>query len=100
MTRYSSTLSSPNVFIPTATVYARHALATLGWSRETPGYWPHTIQVGILAGLLSASVTSYNDSVFGITEIDCMDRVDTLRAMETVLQSVIAQGVWYLAWLW
>jgi 17beta-estradiol 17-dehydrogenase / very-long-chain 3-oxoacyl-CoA reductase len=46
MTRYSSTLSSPNLFIPTATEYARHALKTLGWSRETPGYWPHSVQVG------------------------------------------------------
>lgn len=49
MTRYSSTLSSPNLFIPTATEYARHALKTLGWSRETPGYWPHTVQVSAVA---------------------------------------------------
>lgn len=45
MTQYSSTLSNPSLFIPTATVYVRHALATLGWSSETPGYWPHSVQV-------------------------------------------------------
>ena len=45
MTQYSSTLSNPSVFIPTASTYARHALRTLGWSDRTTGYWPHTIQV-------------------------------------------------------
>ena len=45
MTSYSSTLSSPSLFIPSATTYARSALMTLGWSQRTTGYWPHTIQV-------------------------------------------------------
>ena len=48
MTQYSTTLSNPSLFIPTATTYARHALMTLGWAKETPGYWPHTIQVAVL----------------------------------------------------
>ncbi|ELU03062.1 hypothetical protein CAPTEDRAFT_167281 [Capitella teleta] len=44
MTSYSATLSSPSLFIPSATTYARNALMTLGWSQRTTGYWPHTIQ--------------------------------------------------------
>jgi short-subunit dehydrogenase len=51
MTQYSSTLSNPSLLIPTATTYARHALATLGWSKETPGYWPHSLQLW-LSGLI------------------------------------------------
>jgi len=45
MTQYSTTLSNPSLFIPTASTYGRHALMTLGWAKETPGYWPHTVQV-------------------------------------------------------
>ncbi|KAK2171055.1 hypothetical protein NP493_1109g00058 [Ridgeia piscesae] len=44
MTKFSSTLSNPSLFIPTASTYARHALTTLGWSERTTGYWPHTLQ--------------------------------------------------------
>ena len=50
MTGYSSTLSNPSLFIPTATTYARNALVTLGWSDRTTGYWPHTIQVTHFSG--------------------------------------------------
>jgi len=45
MTQYSATLSSPSLSIPSAATYARHALMTLGWAGETPGYWPHALQV-------------------------------------------------------
>jgi len=48
MTQYSESLSSPSLSIPSATTYARHALATLGWAKETPGYWPHTFQVTVV----------------------------------------------------
>lgn len=52
MTQYSSTLSNPSLFIPTATTYVRHALSTLGCSSETPGYWPHSVQVNHLIATL------------------------------------------------
>ena len=45
MTRYSKTLTSNGFLVPSAEVYARHAVATLGYSGRTTGYWPHTIQV-------------------------------------------------------
>lgn len=45
MTRYSETLSNPNLLIPSASVYARHAVATLGYSARTTGYLPHSIMV-------------------------------------------------------
>ncbi|XP_074660762.1 inactive hydroxysteroid dehydrogenase-like protein 1 isoform X2 [Tubulanus polymorphus] len=48
MTAYSETLSTTNFFIPSASVYARHALKTLGWARKTTGYWPHTLQHWLL----------------------------------------------------
>ena len=53
MTEFSSTLSNPNLLIPNASTYARHALATLGWSVRTTGYWPHTLQVSPLITLHS-----------------------------------------------
>jgi len=48
MTQYSTTLSNPSLFIPTATTYARHALSTLGWTHQTTGYLPHTAVVMLL----------------------------------------------------
>ncbi|KAK2864291.1 hypothetical protein Q7C36_003445 [Tachysurus vachellii] len=33
---------------PQPHVYARHALSTLGISHRTTGYWPHTLQLGLL----------------------------------------------------
>ncbi|XP_063400766.1 inactive hydroxysteroid dehydrogenase-like protein 1 isoform X1 [Mytilus trossulus] len=47
MTRYSQTLSKPGLFIPSADTYAKSAIATLGYSSRTSGYWPHTIQAWI-----------------------------------------------------
>lgn len=44
----SSTTSRPSWFAPTPDVYARHAISTLGVSNRTTGYWPHTLQYGLL----------------------------------------------------
>ncbi|XP_046551500.1 inactive hydroxysteroid dehydrogenase-like protein 1 [Haliotis rubra] len=44
MTRYSETLSNTNLFIPTASVYARNAIKTLGYTARTSGYLPHAFQ--------------------------------------------------------
>jgi len=57
MTQYSASLSSPSLSIPSATTYARHALATLGWAAETPGYWPHTLQVTVTINLTANCLT-------------------------------------------
>lgn len=35
-------------FVPKPEVYARHALSTLGVSNRTTGYWPHTLQYGLM----------------------------------------------------
>ena len=56
MTQYSASLSIPSLSIPSATTYARHALATLGWAKETAGYWPHTFQVTTVVSLLFFTV--------------------------------------------
>ncbi|XP_030628364.1 inactive hydroxysteroid dehydrogenase-like protein 1 [Chanos chanos] len=37
--------------VPHVQVYARHALSTLGVTRRTTGYWPHTIQFGLVRSL-------------------------------------------------
>ncbi|GAB1610918.1 inactive hydroxysteroid dehydrogenase-like protein 1 [Argonauta hians] len=51
MTHYSETLSNPNLLIPSASVYARHAIATLGFSNRTTGYWPHSLLLWLLTKL-------------------------------------------------
>ncbi|TMS12359.1 Inactive hydroxysteroid dehydrogenase-like protein 1 [Larimichthys crocea] len=35
-------------FAPKPEVYARHAISTLGVSNRTTGYWPHTLQYGLM----------------------------------------------------
>lgn len=35
-------------FAPKPEVYARHAISTLGVSHRTTGYWPHTVQYGLM----------------------------------------------------
>ncbi|KAM4522769.1 inactive hydroxysteroid dehydrogenase-like protein 1 [Odontesthes bonariensis] len=35
-------------FVPKPEVYARHAISTLGVSNRTTGYWPHTLQFGLM----------------------------------------------------
>ncbi|XP_047244020.1 inactive hydroxysteroid dehydrogenase-like protein 1 [Girardinichthys multiradiatus] len=35
-------------FVPSPEVYARHAISTLGVSNRTTGYWPHTLQYGLI----------------------------------------------------
>ena len=39
---------SPNMFVPTATIYVKSALATLPYASRTCGYWCHGLQVGCL----------------------------------------------------
>ncbi|XP_061756883.1 inactive hydroxysteroid dehydrogenase-like protein 1 isoform X1 [Nerophis ophidion] len=40
--------STEGWFAPTPEVYARHAISTLGVSNRTTGYWPHTLQNGLM----------------------------------------------------
>ncbi|XP_072299690.1 inactive hydroxysteroid dehydrogenase-like protein 1 [Eucyclogobius newberryi] len=35
-------------FVPKPQVYAQHAISTLGVSHRTTGYWPHTLQFGLI----------------------------------------------------
>ncbi|KAK5622349.1 hypothetical protein CRENBAI_004951 [Crenichthys baileyi] len=35
-------------FVPSPEVYASHAISTLGVSNRTTGYWPHTLQYGLI----------------------------------------------------
>ncbi|XP_039209736.1 inactive hydroxysteroid dehydrogenase-like protein 1 isoform X2 [Crotalus tigris] len=43
VTTLSSTLSKMSFFVPSPDEYVRHAVTTLGVSRRTTGYWPHTL---------------------------------------------------------
>ncbi|XP_066493701.1 inactive hydroxysteroid dehydrogenase-like protein 1 [Tiliqua scincoides] len=45
MTTYSDKLSQKGILVPSGEEYAHHAIATLGISRRTAGYWPHSIMV-------------------------------------------------------
>ncbi|XP_074541223.1 inactive hydroxysteroid dehydrogenase-like protein 1 [Halichoeres trimaculatus] len=40
--------STEGWFVPKPDVYARHAISTLGVSNRTTGYWPHTLQYGLM----------------------------------------------------
>lgn len=48
----STSTSSPSRgeswLAPNPEVYARHAISTLGVSNRTTGYWPHTLQYGLM----------------------------------------------------
>lgn len=50
--RQPSSSSSPSTsegwFTPKPEVYAHHAISTLGVSNRTTGYWPHTLQYGLV----------------------------------------------------
>ncbi|XP_061449678.1 inactive hydroxysteroid dehydrogenase-like protein 1 [Rhineura floridana] len=43
LTKFSSTLTKKSFFVPSADEYAHHAVTTLGLSKRTTGYWPHSI---------------------------------------------------------
>lgn len=47
----SSRRTGGSWLVPTPDVYARHAVTTLGVSNHTTGYWPHTLQVGLMRSL-------------------------------------------------
>lgn len=47
----SSRQTRDNWLVPRPDVYARHAVTTLGVSHHTTGYWPHTLQVGLMRSL-------------------------------------------------
>lgn len=44
----SSLSSREGWFVPKPEVYVRHAISTLGISNRTTGYWPHTLQYGLM----------------------------------------------------
>ncbi|XP_070705600.1 inactive hydroxysteroid dehydrogenase-like protein 1 [Pempheris klunzingeri] len=44
----STASSAQGWFAPKPEVYARHAISTLGVSNRTTGYWPHTLQYGLM----------------------------------------------------
>ncbi|XP_042359388.1 inactive hydroxysteroid dehydrogenase-like protein 1 [Plectropomus leopardus] len=44
----STPASTPGWFAPAPEVYARHAISTLGVTNRTTGYWPHTLQYGLM----------------------------------------------------
>lgn len=44
----ASTTSREGWFVPSPEVYAYHAISTLGVSNRTTGYWPHTLQYGLI----------------------------------------------------
>ncbi|KAM4712614.1 inactive hydroxysteroid dehydrogenase-like protein 1 [Anableps anableps] len=47
----SSSSSREGLFVPSPEVYARHAVSTLGVSSRTTGYWPHTLQYGLMKSI-------------------------------------------------
>lgn len=50
MVAYSKYLMN-SLFVPSPSVYARHAVRTLGYARRTTGYWLHDIMVALVSCL-------------------------------------------------
>ncbi|XP_071955285.1 inactive hydroxysteroid dehydrogenase-like protein 1 [Antedon mediterranea] len=46
--QYGGDVQSPGYFIPSASLYAKSALQTLGVTSRTTGYWPHQLQFYIV----------------------------------------------------
>lgn len=44
MADFGETMPRSRFLIPSASVYAKHAVASIGLSNRTAGYWPHAIQ--------------------------------------------------------
>ncbi|XP_072163044.1 inactive hydroxysteroid dehydrogenase-like protein 1 [Diadema setosum] len=44
MADFGSTVPHSRFLIPSASVYAKHAVASIGISSRTAGYWPHAVQ--------------------------------------------------------
>lgn len=47
----SSSSTQQGWFVPTPEVYAHHAVSTLGIAHRTTGYWPHTLQFGLMRAI-------------------------------------------------
>ncbi|XP_058447888.1 inactive hydroxysteroid dehydrogenase-like protein 1 [Malaya genurostris] len=47
MNSFSDSLMAGGIFIPNAESYAKHAVFTLGKTKQTTGYWSHGIQYGV-----------------------------------------------------
>lgn len=45
MTKCGDKMSKNGILVPSGEEYAHHAIATLGISRRTAGYWPHSVEV-------------------------------------------------------
>ncbi|XP_068206594.1 hydroxysteroid dehydrogenase-like protein 1 [Palaemon carinicauda] len=51
MTAWNEDMSKPGLTIPTPADFASQAVATIGYAKETAGYWSHEIQLMVLRSL-------------------------------------------------
>lgn len=68
MNNYSTTvMSGGNILIPDVETYTKSAVASLGRTNETTGYWLHGIQVNLLFHLTHVFFSSSHDFFFHYT---------------------------------
>ncbi|XP_053384919.1 inactive hydroxysteroid dehydrogenase-like protein 1 isoform X2 [Mercenaria mercenaria] len=94
MTRYSKTLTSYGLLVPSAEVYARHAVATLGYSGRTTGYWPHSIQMW-LSNMIPEWLWMWGASRLNtalrrqaLERLDRKDKMKSSDSMNTIAEAV------------
>ncbi|XP_052799770.1 inactive hydroxysteroid dehydrogenase-like protein 1 isoform X4 [Mya arenaria] len=95
MTRYSKTLTSHSFLVPTAEVYAGHAVATLGHSGRTAGYWPHTLQMWLFEAipewLWMWGAMRLNQALQrqALDRLDKKDRIKSSDSMNTISETLL-----------
>ena len=49
MVAFSDTLNKPSIFVPSAENFASQAVRTIGFAKETTGYWSHGLQTTLMS---------------------------------------------------
>ena len=49
MVAFSDTLNKPSIFVPSAENFVSQAVRTIGFAKETTGYWSHGLQTTLMS---------------------------------------------------
>ena len=55
MVQFSDKLNKPSFSVPSPSTYVKSSLSTLGWTKRTTGYWPHSMSSFIISKILAKS---------------------------------------------
>lgn len=74
MVNWSKMLSSANIFTPDSETFAKSAIATIGRTNETTGYWSHGLQYWMNSHFMSQTLWNLA-CTFGLKSIDTSRRL-------------------------